>query len=384
MQKYTQCTRCVLDTTTSLISFDENGVCNFCHDYDKVAAETVVRDKKIRYDEFDKIIAEIKEQGKNKPYDCILGLSGGVDSSYLALIAHEQGLRPLVVHFDNGWNNEAAVKNIEKIVNKLNYDLSTYVIDWEEFKDLQLSYFKASVIDLEVPTDHLIVATLFKLAEKHNIKYILSGNNIRTEYVLPSDWIYTKKLDLVNLTNIHKKFGKISIKSFPKMGINDRYRYQSKLGIRSISFFDKIDFDVDTVQKRLMAELNWTPYEGKHYESLFTRFYQGYILVKKFGVDKRKAHLSSLICSGQITKQKALEELSHPPYPVELQEEDKKYLIKKWDLTEAGFEEIMYKKPIPHKFYGEEKGMNLFNKLKEKCLLIYKYKVLKPLGLLKK
>lgn len=378
-----QCTKCVLDTTTSLISFDEKGVCNFCHDYNRVAEKTVLRPREIRYAEFDEKISEIKENGKGKVYDCILGLSGGVDSSYLALVAHEQGLRPLVVHFDNGWNNELAVKNIQRIVEKFNYDLSTYVIDWNEFKDLQLAYFKASVIDIEVPTDQLIVATLYKLAEKHKIKYILSGNNIRTEYILPGDWIYSKKLDLVNLSNIHKKFGTVSLKKFPKIGINEQFRYKTKLGISVVSFFDKIDFDVKEVKQRLINEIGWTPYPGKHYESLFTRFYQGYILPKKFGVDKRKAHLSTLICSGQITKQEALEELSHPPYPIEQQEEDKMYLLKKWGMTEAEFEKIMKEKPIPHQFYGEETGMKFLYKIQKKIELVYKYKILKPLGLLK-
>jgi len=379
-----QCSRCVLDTTTKLISFDEKGVCNFCHDYDKVAANTVLRDRGLRYSDFDKTIADIKKHGEGKPYDCILGLSGGVDSSYLALIAHEQGLRPLVVHFDNGWNNELAVKNIQHIVEKLNFDLSTYVIDWEEFKDLQLAYFRASVIDLEVPTDQLIVATLYKLAEQHNIEYTLSGNTFRTEYAVPSDWIYRKKLDLVNLNNIHKKFGTIPLKKFPRIGINDRYRYQAKLGISMVTFFDKIDFNVKDVKQRLINELGWTPYPGKHYESLFTRFYQGYILVKKFGVDKRKAHLSSLICSGQVTREEALEELSKPPYPIDLQAEDRAYVIKKWGLTEVEFERIMNEKPIPHEYYGEEKEMKVLNRLREKVGLVYKYKFLKPLGLLKK
>jgi N-acetyl sugar amidotransferase len=377
------CSRCVMDTSTTLISFDDKGVCNFCHDYDRIAAQSVLRDKQIRYAEFDKLISEIKLKGKGKEYDCVLGLSGGVDSSYLALIAHDQGLRPLVVHFDNGWDNELAVKNIENIIEKLNYDMSTYVVEWEEFKDLQLAYFRASVIDLEVPTDQLIVATLYKLALQHNINYILSGNNFRTEYILPKDWIYSKKLDLVNLNNIHKKFGKLQLKNFPKIGINDRYNYQNRHGIHIVTFFDKIDFELKEVKARLINELNWTPYPGKHYESLFTRFYQGYILPKKFNVDKRKAHLSSLICAGQITKEEALKELSIPPYPADLQMEDKSYVIKKWEISEKEFDAIMRMKAIPHEFYGEEKSLGLMNKLSEKLKLIYKYKVLKPLGLLK-
>ncbi len=381
--EYKQCTKCVMDTTTTLISFDEKGVCNFCKDYDEVASTLVLRDKTIRYGEFDKLISEIKQEGKEKEFDCVLGLSGGVDSSYLALIAKDQGLRPLVVHFDNGWNNELAVKNIENIVQKLNYSLSTFVAPWEEFKDLQLSYFKASVIDLEVPTDQLIIATLYQLAHQHKIKYILSGNNFRTEYILPKDWIYSKKLDLVNLNNIHKKFGKLTLKKFPSIGIDSVYNYKTKYGIQIVSFFDKIDFNLKEVKERLVKEINWSPYPGKHYESLFTRFYQGYILLNKFHVDKRKAHLSSLICARQISRQEALEELSHPPYPIEQQLEDKAYVLKKWGINENEFEEIMLRKPVPHAFYGEEKGLGPWNKLKEKLKLIYKYKVLKPLGLLK-
>ncbi|HRD37351.1 MAG TPA: 7-cyano-7-deazaguanine synthase, partial [Bacteroidia bacterium] len=173
--EYKQCVKCVMDTTTTLIKFDEEGVCNFCHDYDKLASKTVNRPKEERYKDFELSINEIKKWGVGKKYDCILGLSGGLDSSYMALIAKEYGLRPLLVHFDNGWNSEVAIKNIENIVNKTGFDLYTYVINWEEFKDLQIAYFKASVIDIEVPTDQLIFASLYKIAYERNIKYILSG-----------------------------------------------------------------------------------------------------------------------------------------------------------------------------------------------------------------
>jgi len=382
-ENHKQCKRCVLDTTAKHITFDSDGVCHYCRDYDKVAADTVLRDRAERYADFDKQIADIKAAGEGKEFDCILGLSGGVDSSYLALIAHQQGLRPLVVHFDNGWNNELAVKNIENIVTKLNFDLHTHVINWKEFRDLQLSYFRASVLDIEVPTDQLIFATLFRTAKEKGIKYILSGNNIRTEYVLPEDWCNRNKLDYINLKNIHDKYGNVALNNFPKLRLKDRHAYRNKYGIELMAFFNNIDFEVEEVKAQIKKELDWNEYSGKHYESIFTRFYQGYILPNKFNVDKRKAHLSSLICSKQITKTEALEELSHAPYPEALQQEDKEYVLKKWELTEAEFDEIMAQPVVSHDVFGyEEESSSL--KFRKKLGLVYLYKFAYPLGLKKR
>lgn len=362
-----------MDTSTALISFDEAGVCNFCHEYDALAAKTVDRPREQRYAEFDALISAIKKAGAGAKYDCILGLSGGMDSSYMMLVAKEYGLRPLVVHFDNGWNSELAVENISNLISYTGFDLYTYVINWEDFKDIQLAYFKSSVIDIEVPTDQFIFASLFKIAHDQNIKYILSGNNIRTEGTLPSDWCYTRKLDLANLKDIHRKFGTRKNVKYPKLGISQRQKYRS-YGIRTAAMFDKLDFDVEEVKRQLTEKANYKLYPCKHYESVFTRFYQGYILPRKFDVDKRKAHLSSVICSGQLSRAAALEELQHPPYLLEEQADDKEYVLKKWELSEREFDAIMQRPPVPHSAFATEKP-RLANAVRERLGLIYKYKV---------
>jgi N-acetyl sugar amidotransferase len=384
-KEYRQCTNCVLDTTTKHISFDENGVCNFCHNYKAFAQKFINVPAEKKKKEFDFIISKIKRYGKNRQYDCILGLSGGVDSSYLALLAKRNGLRPLVVHFDNGWNSEQAVKNIERIVNKLGFDLYTYVINWEEFKELQLAYLRASVVDIEVPTDYLIIATLYKIAAEKNIRFILSGYNYVTEYGLPRDWNYSNKTDDANLRNIYTRFGRKSLKDFPSLSMHRRTYYKDILGIESVELLNKIPYVKSEVKKELESELGWQDYGGKHYESLFTRFYQGYILPCKFNIDKRKSHWSSLIWSAQASRQDALKDLANPPYPIELQNEDREFVIKKFDLTEQEFEKIMNEKPVEHAVYGTESissfSYKMFNGLIYlPKLFLRKYRFIKATG----
>ncbi len=351
---YRQCSKCVMDTTTRHIVFDNKGECNFCKNYRAIAAKFIEIPAEEKKKEFDFIIRKIKRTGAKNKYDCIVGLSGGVDSSYLAYLASQQGLRPLVVHFDNGWNSEQAVKNIERIVSKLGFDLHTYVINWNEFKELQLAYLKASVVDIEVPTDYLIIATLYKIAAEKNIKFILSGYNFVTEYGLPRDWNYSNKTDDTNLRNIFKSCGHGTLKNFPKFSKYKRFHYANILGIESVELLNKIDYNKKEVKSLLQKELGWLDYGGKHYESIFTRFYQGYILPKKFNIDKRKAHWSSLIWSGQAEREEARKDLAHPPYPVEMQDQDRQYVIKKFDLDEKSFNEIMQKPPVEHSYYGTE------------------------------
>jgi N-acetyl sugar amidotransferase len=352
---YQQCTRCVLDTTSTTISFDSEGVCNYCHQFDKQYNKFVNIDPILKQKQLEITLNHIKKIGKNNKYDCILGLSGGVDSTYLAYLAKKTGLRPMAVHFDNGWNSELAVKNIENIISKLGYNLHTYVIDWEEFKDLQLAYLKASVVDIEVPTDQLIFAALNKLAHQYKIKFILSGANIATEYGVPLDWAHRNKEDQTNLKNIYARFGSgKKLASIPEFGFKKRHFYREFSGIETVSLLNYVDYNKAAVKEIIAKELNWKDYGGKHYESVFTRFYQGYILPKKFNVDKRKAHLSALICSGQITKAKALKELEEEPYDRKLQEEDKIFVIKKFGLSEEEFEKIMKSPRVAHEFYGTE------------------------------
>lgn len=374
-----------MDTTTKYITFDSEGICNFCSNYRSLASKFIDIDPAIRKKEFDFLISKIKRYSKNRKYDCVLGLSGGVDSSYLAYLAKKEGLKPLVVHFDNGWNSELAVKNIETLVSKLGFDLNTYVVDWNEFKELQKAYIKAGVVDIEVPTDYMITAVLYKLAAQNNINFILSGYNYVTEYGLPKDWAYTNKTDDVNLRNIYKKFGTKNLRTFPRISMWHRFYYQQIRGIESIELLNKIDYKKKEVKSILENELGWRDYGGKHYESIFTRFYQGYILPRKFDVDKRKAHWSSLIRSNQANKQEALADLAMPPYDLQTQMDDYDYVTKKLDFTKAEFETILNTKPIDHAVYGSENLNSTVFKLVKvvmiiPCKILAKFRFIKATG----
>ncbi|MCB0489360.1 MAG: N-acetyl sugar amidotransferase [Cyclobacteriaceae bacterium] len=361
---YQICSKTVLDTTVPDISFNENGECNFCDYYQALADRTINRDPATKRKEFDKVVGIIKQEGKGKEYDCVLGVSGGLDSTYLALLAKEEGLRPLLVHFDNGWNSELAVKNIENIVNILEYKLHTYVMDWEEFKDLQRSYLKASVVDVEVPTDQLIFAALNKIAFKYKIKFILAGNNVATESINPAGWVYKNKLDLINLKSIHKAFGSRKLKKLPRLGQYERYFYEVIAGIQRVNILDLIDYKKADVKKLVEEKLHWKDYGGKHYESIFTRFYQGYYLPVKFGFDKRRAHLSNLILSGQLTREAAIRQLIEPTYSQSEKDTDLDYVVKKLGFAKHEWEQIMTASEVSHEDYETE------NDAKHKVLFV--------------
>lgn len=336
---YRMCSRCIMDTTDPDIEFDANGICNHCREYDEVARRKLFsgNEGERRVQE---IANQIKEYGKNKEYNCVLGLSGGVDSSFVAYHAKRLGLRPLVVHFDNGWNSEISVKNIENVIRKLDLELYTYVIDWEEFKDLQLSFLKASVVDIEMITDHAITAAMFNLAKERGIKYILSGTNLVTEGIMPQSWVYAK-WDIRNIRAIQSQFGTKKISEFPVCGLIDMLAMKYLRRYRYVEVLNYVDYNKKEAMEILDREIGWKYYGGKHYESVFTRFYQAYILPKKFKIDKRKPHLSILICSGQMTRDQALEEIKKPLYDPEELEEEKEYVLKKLGLTEQEFQEIM-------------------------------------------
>jgi len=336
-KKYQICNRCVMDITDPDIQFDDNGICNHCRQYDELVKRYVF-DGEQGKEKLKHIIDKIKKTGTGKEYDCIIGVSGGVDSTYVAYKVKEFGLRPLAVHLDNGWNSELAVKNIELFLKKLDIDLYTYVIDWEEFKDLQLSFLYASTPDSEIPSDHAINAILYQIAEVNKIKYIVFGCNIRTESHLPKAWSQGH-LDWKYIKNIQKQYGHIPLQTFPHISY---FTYQKYLiTCKTVNILNYLDYSKKDAITILENELGWKYYGGKHYESIYTRFYQGYILPKKFGYDKRRTHLSSLICSGEITRSEALEELNNEPYPLELQEQDKEYVIKKLGITKDEFERIM-------------------------------------------
>lgn len=348
----TGCKNCIIDYSDDPnLMIDKNGVCNHCRYYYK-EAELLLKTGGEAESLLSETISNIKKYGKNRKYDCLIGLSGGVDSSYVAYLASQFGLKALCVHFDNGWNSESAVKNIESIVNKLGFDLNTYVIDWEEFKDLQLAYLKASVIDIEVLTDHAIYGSMFKIAQENDIKYVLGGHNVVTEGILPYHWTYNKK-DFVNIQAIHKHYGTKKLNSFPFLDRKMK-RFINKAGVEFVNYLNWVPYKKDEVKRILNQELAWRDYGGKHYESVWTRFYQGYILPVKFGVDKRKAHLSSLICSGQITREEALREMKNPQYDAELLKVDMEFVLKKLGLTKEEFENIMRLPVRDHREFDTE------------------------------
>jgi N-acetyl sugar amidotransferase len=336
---YQICVRCIMDTTDPDIVFDENGVCNHCRNYDSLSAR-MLPSINIASRELEKLAAQIKASGVGKQYDCLVGVSGGVDSTYVAYLVKNLGLRPLAVHLDNGWDAELAVSNIEKVLNKLEIDLYTHVLNWEEFKDIQVAFLKASVPDGEIPTDHAIAAVIYQTAIKFGIKYVISGSNIVTEGILPTSWTYGIQ-DWMYIHNVHGRFGNLPLKTFPHMSLLDRLNYNLIRRVVTVRILNFIPYSKAEVMRILQDELGWKYYGGKHHESIYTRFFQGYILPRKFRIDKRLAHFSTLICSGQMTREKALEEIQSETYPAQLQQEDYVYSIKKLGLNEEEFKAIM-------------------------------------------
>jgi N-acetyl sugar amidotransferase len=346
---YEQCSACVMDITDPQIIFDENGICNHCKRYAQRMKNDLHTDEKGQV-LLEKLILKIKKKNKTKEYDCVVGVSGGVDSTMVAYLAKRKfGLRPLAVHLDNGWNSELAVNNIEKTLKVLGIDLYTHVLNWDEFKSLQLSFLKSSFINAEIPTDHAITALLFQIAAKNGIRYILGGSNIATEGVLPFNWVYDHR-DWRLIKSIHKRFERKNLRNYPHYTLSLMFYYIFIKRIKYISLLNFVEYNKNEAIKNISEELGWEYYGGKHYESIYTRFYQGYILPTKYNVDKRKSHLSSLIRSGQMSREEALEELKQPPYPKDLAEEDKLYVAKKFGLTETEFDKLM---DLPIKSFKE-------------------------------
>lgn len=351
---YQQCSLGIMDTIADPdITFDANGVCNYYRQY-QVQAESEVMYGEDGVRALEAMVEKIKANGKGKRYDCITGVSGGVDSTYLVYLAKQLGLRVLVVHFDNGWNSEIAVKNIENIINKLGFDLYTLVVNWEEFRDIQLAYFKADVVDIEAITDHAIIATMYKLAIENDLKYILSGTNIVTEAILPRHWIFNK-IDHRNIQSIHEQYGTVPLKTYPFFDTRLKKRAEMK-GITTLSPLNLVDYNKASIKETISRELGWRDYGGKHYESVFTRFYQGYILPVKFGIDKRKAHLSNLVFSGQITREQAIKEIAQPIYDVHQLEQDLPFALKKLGFSGDEFDAYLSRGRREHSEFRMEKG----------------------------
>lgn len=358
------CSRCIIDTHTYPdIVFDEKGVCNVCHTYDQMAEKFRIEQEELGENYLAKHVEKMKEDGKGRDYDCLIGISGGVDSSYLAILLKEWGLRPLAIHIDNGWNTELAVSNIEKLIKQLDIDLITYVINWEELRDLELSYMAASVIDIDIPNEMASQSMLYQTAAKHNLKYLITGHNFSSEGWLPPSFTHYK-YDTINMRDIHKKFGKVKLKTYPTIGFF-RSIYYSK--IRKINYFSPLNYihyDKEEAKKILIERHGWRDYGGKHFENSYTRFYQSYILPEKFKLDKRRSHFSSLICAGQMTREVALSKIKDAPYDnLETLENDKEYFIKKLRITEADFDNYINSAPKKHTDY--KSYMNIYFFLKK-------------------
>ena len=350
------CTRCVMDTSDPDIAFDRDGVCSHCR-----AAEVSLARIRLSPQESERRLSEaaaaIASKRTASGLDSIVGLSGGVDSSYTALLANRLELRPLAVHLDNGWNSEIAVSNIRGVAERCGLELVTLVIDWHEFRDLQRSFIKAGVVDIEMLSDHAIVATMYRLSREHGIRHILSGTNVATEHGMPRSWVWNKQ-DLVNIRAIHRRFGAVPLKTFPTMGLASSIAQRNLgLGPKFVEFLDLANFRKADAVAALKQQAGWRDYGGKHYESVFTKFYQAYILPKKFGIDKRRVHLSALVRNEETDRAGALATLALPLYDPDDLRRDKEFVLKKLGFTELEFDKIMNEPPVPHDQYRSDRRL---------------------------
>lgn len=346
---YRMCTRCIMDTSDPEITFDDDGVCNHCHRY-AFMEQRLVPPAEQREARLAALVDRIKAAGRGREYDCVIGLSGGVDSTYVAWQVRELGLRAVAVHLDNGWDSELAVKNVENIVTRLRIDLITHVLDWPQFRDLQLAFLKASVPDAEIPTDHAIGAVLHQTAARHGVRFIIGGTNVVSEAIMPVRWTYGVG-DWRYIRGVHERHGTRSLKGFPHVSLLDQLRFQTVRRIRYVPLLDFLDYDKARAVATIERELDWRNYGGKHYESIYTKFFQGHILPRKFGIDKRRAHLSTLINSGQTDRAAALEVMGTPPLPPDEEATERTYVVKKLGLSPAEFDRIMAEPPRSFRDY---------------------------------
>jgi N-acetyl sugar amidotransferase len=345
-QTHQVCKTCVMDTSDPCITFDENGICSHCLKFHSSTSKNWFPNE-LGKQKLEQMIELIRARGKGAEHDCILGLSGGIDSSYLALKLKDWGLRPLVVHVDAGWNSELAVANIEKIVRHCHYDLHTHVVDWGDMRDLQLSYLRAGISNQDVPQDHIFFASLYHFAIKNNIKYILSGGNIATEGIMAEGWHEGSAMDSINLKAIHQKYGVGKLKSYRTISFWEYYIYYPFFKrMRTFRPLNYMPYDKKMAVNELQQTIGWRDYGRKHGESLFTKVFQNDYLIRRYGFDKRKPHLSSLIVSGQLSRDEALAELLRPIYHPSEREVDVDYFCKKLRISREDYE----------KFVDAEKG----------------------------
>lgn len=358
VRTYQICTACVMDTSDSKIFFDLDGVCDHCLDYrrnilpkwtSRGADSSAVKS----------LIKNIQESGRGRDFDCIIGMSGGVDSSFLVHVAKvEFGLRPLVFHVDAGWNSQEAVNNIEMLVDKLELDLYTEVIDWGEMRDLQLAFFKSGVPHIDTPQDHAFFATMYKFAEAHKVKYILTGANLSTECIRnPIEWMYYQS-DSIQLKDIHRKYGERPLVNFPTTSIlRHKIWLPFAKGVRVVRPLNLIPYKKTDAVRLLVEQYGWQPYPQKHFESRFTRFYEGYWLPTKFGYDTRRVQFSSLIVTGQMTREEALEKLKFPALDESTVRQEFEYVANKLEITKSDLQGYL---EAPNKTYRDYRSQEAF------------------------
>jgi N-acetyl sugar amidotransferase len=358
-QAYRICNRCVMDTSDPDIVFDEQGNCNHCEDYlTRISLQTYIPRESEK--QLNTIIARIKEKGKGKKYDCIVGISGGVDSCYTAHLCKEYGLRVLLIHMDNGWDTDISVKNVKTMVEKLGFDYVSYVLDWQEFREIQLAFLKSSIVDLEMSTDIAIAASIYQTAAKHNIKYILSGGNYTGEGILPLQMGYHVYKDLKLYRHIVKNYSSVPLKTIPTVGVWGEFYYKFIKNIKTIYPLNYVPFDKDKARNFLMENYGWQNYGGKHHESKITAFWQSYAMPVKFNMDYRRTTYASQICCNQITRSEALEKLKDLPYDKEKIEDDKKYIAKKFGITTDELEQYLSNTPKTYVDFPNNKELISF------------------------
>lgn len=351
---YRECSRCVMDTHAADITFDALGQCNYCTDMTARLATYQPAEPAVMERNLAAFVNQVRQAGRHKRYDCIVGVSGGADSAYALYLACKQGLRPLAVHMDNGWNSELAVNNIENLVRKLGVDLYTHVVEWKEYRALQQAFFDADVLDVELLYDNAMLAVNFGLASRFGVRYILSGSNTTTEGLRVPRNFNWNKFDQKNIRAIARHDG-VRIRSLPTIGVWRYVWHRLVRRTRWVSFLDLIDYNKQRCIDVLVKELGYRPYPYKHYESIFTRFYQGHLLPAKFGIDKRRMHLSSLICSGQMTRSEAQSLLQCSPYPdPDGLQIDIEYFLKKMGWTHEQLDDYISRPGRPHDAFASE------------------------------
>jgi N-acetyl sugar amidotransferase len=349
------CKRCIMDTSALDILFDENGVCSYCSEFIDQARATHDQHALPNGESVLRLAAAVKRAGHGRPYDCVVGVSGGVDSSWTLVQAVQLGLRPLAVHMDNGWNSELAQNNIANLVRKLGIDLQTHVINWEEYRGLMQAFFDADVVDVEVLYDNAAIAVNYRQAARNRVEHILAGTNHATEGMrMPPGWTWFK-FDKKQIHALGRRGG-VRLSTFPAIGTIDYIAFEFLRNVRWISFLDYTQYNKFEALDVLEREFGYRRYPYKHYESIFTRFYQGYLLPQKFGIDKRRVHLSTLIASGQLSRDAALAEVSGLPYgsTAELNA-DRAYFLKKMGWSEKDLDEYIQRPGRPHSMYPSER-----------------------------